>query len=41
MPYPGNLSDPGIEAGSPALQEYSLLAELPTREDLGIYHTKY
>ena len=41
MPSTGNLSDPGIEAGSPALQEDSLPAEQPTGEGLGIYHTKY
>ena len=29
MPPPGDLSDPGIEAKSPALQVDSLLSELP------------
>ena len=29
FPSPGNLLDPGIEPGSPALQVDSLLAELP------------
>ena len=29
IPSPGNLPDPGIEPGSPALQEDSLPAELP------------
>ena len=28
FPSPGDLSDPGIEPGSPALQAYSLLIEL-------------
>ena len=29
MPSPGDLPDPGIEPGFPALQADSLLAELP------------
>ena len=29
MPSPEDLPDPGIEQGSPALQAYSLSAELP------------
>ena len=29
FPSPRDLSDPGIEPGSPALQEYSLLSESP------------
>ena len=29
FPSPGDLPDPGIESGSPALQENSLSAELP------------
>ena len=29
FPSPGNLADPGIEAGSPALQVDSLLSESP------------
>ena len=29
MPSPGNLTDPGTEPGSPALQADSLPAELP------------
>ena len=29
MPSPGELTDPGIEPGSPALQAKSLPAELP------------
>ena len=29
MPSPGDLSDPGIEPGSPALQVDTLLGELP------------
>ena len=31
MPYPGELPDPGIEPGSPALQADSLPAELPEK----------
>ena len=34
FPSPGDLRDPGIEPGSPALQEDSLLTA--TREALGI-----
>ena len=29
MPWPGDLPDPGIEPGSPALQVDAILAELP------------
>ena len=29
FPFPGDLPDPGIEPGSPALQAESLLLELP------------
>ena len=29
FPFPGDLPNPGIEPGSPALQAYSLLTELP------------
>ena len=31
MPYPGELLDPGIEPGSPALQADSLPDELPEK----------
>ena len=34
-PFPGNLPDPGIKPGSPALQVDSLVAELPGKPDQG------
>ena len=33
FPPPGDLPDPGIEAGSPALQADSLLSEPPGKPD--------
>ena len=35
IPAPGDLPDPGIEPGSPALQADSLPAELPGKSDAG------
>ena len=35
MPSPGDLPDPGIEPGSPALQADSLPAELPGKPNAG------
>ena len=34
FPSPGDLPDPGIEPGSPALQANALLSEPPTREEI-------
>ena len=34
FPAPGDLPDPGIEPGSPALQANSLLSELPGKQSL-------
>ena len=36
FPSPGDLPDPGIEPGSPALQADSLLSELPGIEIVGL-----
>ena len=35
FPSPGDLPDPGIDPGSPALQEDSLLSEPPGQPQLG------
>ena len=40
FPSPGDLPDPGIEPGSPALQADSLLTELQGKPSLAIY-SKY
>ena len=44
FPSPGDLPDPGIKPGSPALQADFLLTELPGKPQLGeevfILHTK-
>ena len=34
FPSPGDLPDPGIEPGSPALQANALPSEPPTREEI-------
>ena len=34
FPSPGDLPDPGIEHGSPALQAVSLLTELPRKPNV-------
>ena len=44
FPSPGNLPDPGIEAGSPALQADALLSELsimPSKFILVVQETKF
>ena len=41
FPSPGDLPDPGIEPGSLALQEDSLLSESPTNIDLYLYWCTY
>ena len=42
FPSPGDLPNPGIAPGSPALQENSLPAELPGKPKVWcIYNTKY
>ena len=33
LPSPGDLTDPGIEPGSPAMQTVSLSAELPGKPE--------
>ena len=37
LPSPGNLSDSGIEPGSPALQADALPSEPPGKPDMGCY----
>ena len=37
FPSPGDLLNPGIEPGSPALQEDSLLSELPGKTNMILY----
>ena len=39
-PPPGDLCNPGIEPGSPAMQVDSLPAELPEKPNSSIYHSK-
>ena len=39
IPYPGEISDPGIESESPGLQADSLSAELPQNPLLAMYHS--
>ena len=37
FPSPGDLPDPGIESGSPALQADALLSEPPGKPKIGLY----
>ena len=41
FPSPGDLSDPGIEPGSPALQSDALPSELPRKPVIIIVSNKY
>ena len=41
VPSPGDLSDPGIEPGSPTLQVDSLTSEPPGRPCIGGGHVQY
>ena len=41
FPSPGDLPDPGIEHGSPALQADTLPSELPGKPDLPLKTNKY
>ena len=38
--FPGDLSDPGMESASPALQADNLPSETPGNPDLGVGHKK-
>ena len=40
FPSPGDISDPGIEPGSPPLQAVSLLTELPGKPQKGPVSTQ-